>query len=161
MGNLEKLWFISCDAPTVMQCIFLKPSCLTPLSVSVVCKQRPINICFVSTPSAFTFSLECQWANPWKGSLMLRGATQCDTTSTEGRRSRRSHASFWGLIKNDDDYNSNDEKVSPELTCANVVVRAIAQPEIAFALRRQRLTGAAKMHLGLIFKLLSLLLYSF
>ena len=92
---------------------------------------------------------------------MLRGATQCDTTTTEGR----SHASFkegrHHLIKNDDDYNSNDEKVSPELTCANVVVRAIAQPEIAFALRRQRLTGAAKMHLGLIFKLLSLLLYSF
>ena len=68
---------------------------------------------------------------------MLRGATQCDTTTTEGRsqasfkEGRRRH-----LIKNDDDYNSNDEKVSPELTCANVVVRAIAQPEIAFALRR-------------------------
>ena len=58
---------------------------------------------------------------------MLRGATQCDTTTTEGR----SQASFkegrrCRLIKNDDDYNSNDEKVSPELTCANVVVRAIA-----------------------------------
>ena len=44
-----------------IQCIFFKPS--SPLSL---CKQRPINICFVSTPSAFTFSLECQWANPWE-----------------------------------------------------------------------------------------------